>query len=103
VGLGYGAQLGAAVVTIVPTAATWVMLWLGVASGSFAVAVVTGVVFGAVRAAPVLATWQVTDVATLHQWHRRLAEWGRPADRFTRTTTWMCAAGVVALAVGAAR
>src|SRR5690348_16039756 len=40
VGLGYGAQLGAAVVTVVPTAATWLTLLIAVASGSTAVALV---------------------------------------------------------------
>jgi hypothetical protein len=78
-GAGFGLQLGAAVLTQVATAATWVMLLAAALSGSVAVGAVVGVVFGLVRAVPVLLTLRVRDAASLRRLHVRAAELERPA------------------------
>ena len=102
VGLGYGAQLGFAVVTVVPTAATWVMLLVAVAADSFRVAVTIGVVFGLSRAAPLLATRGINDAHALRGLHRRLHVLAVPVDRTATALTGGAVAAVVVLAVGGA-
>jgi hypothetical protein len=99
VGLGYGVQLGAAVFTVVPTAATWVMLVVAVASASPAVALCICLAFAVVRALPVLALRRVSTVESLRGVHHRLAALAAPVDRTTRTFTGVAVA-VMAVAGG---
>ena len=82
-GAGFGVQLGAAVLTQVATAAVWVMLLAAALTGSLLAGAVIGVVFGAVRSAPVLLTARVRTPAGLRALHARAAAWERPAHRLT--------------------
>ena len=71
-GVGYGAQLGAAFATIVPTAASYVMAVAAVLTGSWGAGATIGLVFGFVRALPLLLMAPVRSPAALRGVHRRL-------------------------------
>jgi len=71
-GAGYGLQLGAAVVTIVPSTATYVALLVAMMSGNVAAGAVIGATFGLVRALPVVLTARVRSPRSLRELHRRL-------------------------------
>ncbi len=71
-GFGYGFQLGAAVITIVPTWLIPAMLTAAVLSGSPATGLLIGAVFGLVRGAAVLAVAHVHHVDQLRAFHRSL-------------------------------
>ena len=77
-GAGYGLQLGAGVVTIVPSAVTYVALLAAVLTGSPVVGAVIGVVFGVVRALPVLVAGVLREGHQLQRLHRRLDAVRRP-------------------------
>lgn len=83
-GLGFGAQLGAAVTTIVTSSSTYVVLAAAALSGSAAAGALIGGTFGLVRAAPVLAAGHVRTPAALRDLFRRFTDWAPPADRATR-------------------
>ena len=99
VGLGFGTQLGAAVVTIVPSAATWVMVVIAVASGSPLTALAIGVTFGIVRAVPVLAMARVSTPQALRAVHARVAVLGGPVGVAAQAVTALAVLGVAMLAV----
>jgi len=82
-GVGFGAQLGVGVVTIVTTAAVYATLVLAMLSGSAMRGAVIGAVFGAVRALPVLALGRVEAPDQLRRAHRRMMQLARPAERAT--------------------
>ena len=100
-GAGFGLQLGAAVLTQVATAATWVMLLAAGLTGSLGAGALVGVVFGLVRALPVLLTSKVRDAASLRRLHQRAAALERPAASATVGTLGVAAAVVTGLAVQA--
>lgn len=75
IGAGFGFQLGLGVVTIVTTATVYVMLAAALLSGSAAVGLVLGVVFGLARALPLLAARRVTSSSRLREQHLRLSSW----------------------------
>jgi hypothetical protein len=64
-GLGFGFQLGLGVVTIVTTAAVYLVVVLCALSGSIVTGAAIGMTFGAVRAVPVLMTRGVREPAQL--------------------------------------
>ena len=97
-GAGFGLQLGAAVLTQVATAATWVMLLAAALTGSVAAGAGIGVVFGVVRALPIVLTRDVRDAASLRRLHQRTAAWERPASVTTVGTLGVAAAVVTGLA-----
>jgi MFS family permease len=93
-GFGFGAQLGAGVVTIVSTAAVYVTFaacWL---TGGALPGLAIGAAFGAARAATLFGARSVRDPASLQELGRRLVRWARPARRATLV-------GELALALGA--
>ncbi len=94
VGAGYGVQLGAAVVTIVPGLATWLALALAVATGSVPAGAAVGLTFGVARALPLLATAGVRDAAGLHALHHRLDRLHRPVRRATAVVEALTVAGL---------
>ncbi len=100
VGLGYGAQLGAAVVTIVPTAAVYLALALALLSASPVGGMAVGATFGLARALPVLAMRSVTTPARLARAHERLEAWAPLAARSTAGAQGLLAAAVLAWGVG---
>jgi hypothetical protein len=82
-GAGFGAQLGGAVFTRIPTATTH--LWLVAAAATFSpvLGALIGGTFGAVRAAPLLLTHALRDPARLQRFHARMEERSTAARRGT--------------------
>ena len=100
-GAGYGAQLGAAFATIVPTAATYVMVIAAVLTGDWRAGALVGGVFGLTRAVPLLLLARVRTPAALRAVHGRLEDAAPRVQRSTVTAQVVLAAvGVVALAAG---
>ncbi|MBS3939392.1 MAG: hypothetical protein KG028_00350 [Actinobacteria bacterium] len=96
-GAGFGFQLGGAVFTRIPTAATHLLLLFAVASASPVVGAATGTTFGLVRALPLLATARLHEPSRLQGYHRWLDARAHLAHRVTTATVGVAA---VALAVG---
>ncbi|MEY2455718.1 MAG: hypothetical protein QOK06_812 [Acidimicrobiaceae bacterium] len=82
-GSGFGVQLGMGVVTIVTTAAVYLMTGIAFLTGSAAAGASVGAMYGAVRGGTVLATSHVRDPETLRSFHRRLHESASLAARAT--------------------
>ena len=80
-GAGYGFQLGAGFATIVTSAATWVALATMILTGAWSGGLVLGVVFGTVRALPVLLTAPVRSPLALRNLHLRNQRWATTAGR----------------------
>jgi hypothetical protein len=99
-GVGFGAQLGVGIVTIVTTAAVYATWVLAVLSGSVVGGVLIGAVFGAVRALPVVALGRVGAPEQLRRTHRRMMQLAQPAERATVGVLILTAAlvGVAAVA-----
>jgi hypothetical protein len=74
-GAGFGAQLGAGVVTIVTTAAIYVMLVASALAASPALGALAVGAFGALRAAPLALAARVDTPARLVDLHARLRRW----------------------------
>ena len=79
-GVGFGAQLGAGLVTIVTSTSLYVALLLALLTGSVPGGAAVGLVFGLVRALPVLALGRVHTPAQLTSAARRTAAL-EPLDR----------------------
>jgi cytochrome c biogenesis protein CcdA len=71
-GLGFGAQLGFGVVTVVTSAATYVAFVLAVLTGSVAAGAAIGLTFGALRGLSLLLVKDVDSPSALRAFHRRL-------------------------------
>jgi len=99
-GVGFGAQLGVGVVTIVTTAAVYATWLLALLSGSPARGALIGGVFGVVRALPVVAIGRVTAPEELRRTHRTMMKLARPASQMTVGLLILTAAlvGVAAVA-----
>jgi hypothetical protein len=80
-GAGYGAQLGAGVVTIVPTAAVYVMLAAAVLSAEPASGALAVACFGAGRGLGLLVARRVRHPGALLALHRRLERGRAPVQR----------------------
>ena len=94
-GFGFGAQLGAGLVTIVTSPTVYLTVVLAVLTGSPGLGATVGLVFGLTRALPVLKARRVTTTQRLAESHRRLAS-REPAGRA------VAAAGLVLVAVSSA-
>ena len=94
-GVGFGAQLGAGLVTIVTSPTVHLALVLAALTGSPVGGAVVGTAFGLARALPVLAMRRVTTSQDLASWSRRLAAHEQPG----RT---LASAGLVAVAAAGA-
>jgi hypothetical protein len=93
-GIGYGAQLGLGVTTIVTASITWVAFACAAAAGSLVAGMLVGATFGAVRALTLLVTARVNDPSALRATLQRL-EHLRP--RVARVATALQVALAVAL------
>ncbi len=71
-GIGFGAQLGVGVVTIVTSAAIYAAAIAALLSGSLASGALIGATFGAVRATALLPARLAVDPPSLMSLHRRL-------------------------------
>ena len=86
-GLGYGAQLGVGVTTVVSSAATYLAMWAAFLSGSAARGALIMGVFGLVRGLTPLAAAGVHAPEQLLALHRWLARW--------RTTARLASTGLL--------
>jgi sulfite exporter TauE/SafE len=98
-GLGFGVQLGLGVVTIVTSSTVYATVVLAALSGSTPGGALLGLVFGGVRALPVLALRRVDDRTELHRVFARLERLRRPADVLARGALVGAALAVPALVV----
>jgi hypothetical protein len=80
-GLGFGAQLGFGLVTIVTSAATYVAFALAFLSGSVAGGALIGFTFGAVRGFSLLLAKDIQTPDALRVFHRRLDARARAGAR----------------------
>ena len=101
VGAGFGFQLGLGVATIVTASATWAALAAAAASQSVAGGAVVGLVFGGVRAVPVLLAGRISTPDAVRRLHLRVAALSRPADRVVRSFQAAVAALALLLALPA--
>jgi sulfite exporter TauE/SafE len=97
-GFGYGWQLGAAVVTIMPTWLIPATLAVAALSGSLWTGLVVGVSFGLVRGASVLSVARVNDIEQLRAFHRSLHRY-RSRVRFGALSVVTMAAAAAVLVV----
>ena len=95
VGAGFGFQLGMGVVTIVPASTTWAALAAALAMQSPVGGALVGLVFGTVRAVPLLLARRTSTPDAVGRLHLRLAALSGPADYVVRALQ----AGVAALAL----
>jgi hypothetical protein len=79
-GLGFGAQLGFGLVTIITSTTTYAAVTFAALSGEVGVGLVIGGVFGLVRALPSLFMAGVNDRQALHGVFSRIERWARPAQ-----------------------
>lgn len=98
-GIGFGAQLGLGLVTIITSSTTYAVLVLELLSGRWWAGALIGGTFGLVRALPLLLTATVRGPAQLHSLFRGVERWARPADALARVslavvTTTLVAAGL---------
>jgi hypothetical protein len=97
-GLGFGLQLGIGVATIVSTSAVYATLAAAAAAATPLGGAAIGAMFGALRAATLLAGRRVRTPAALHELGRRLERWREPARRAGLAAQALLAA--VALGIG---
>jgi hypothetical protein len=99
-GVGFGAQLGLGVVTIVTTAFTYVTFFAAVLSGSALAGLAIGGTYGAVRAATILGGSAVDSPERLLRMHELLHRWERPARRASVALQGTLAAVALVLTLG---
>ena len=97
-GVGFGAQLGFGLVTIITSSTTYAVALLALLAGSPATGLLIGGVFGLVRALPSVLMAGVRDRTGLHRIFSRVERWTRTADVIARVAL---AAGAVALGAAA--
>lgn len=102
-GGGFGVQLGAAVLTIVPTTTTYVALLAAALTASPAGGALVGASYGLGRAVPLLLTARVRTAAALGALQRRLQRTRRPAFRAVTTGHAAVAVTALVLALGPLR
>jgi hypothetical protein len=95
-GVGYGAQLGVGVVTIVTSTSLYVAMLLAVLTGSPAWGALVGLAFGLARALPVLGMRHVTTTAALTSAARRVEELAPAGRRWTAVTLTLVAVAATA-------
>jgi hypothetical protein len=95
-GLGFGAQLGVGVATVVTTSAVYLTLLGEALAPSVVAGAVIGAIFGGIRGASVLLAAHVDTPARLLDFHRRISTLERPAA----TATLAAQAILAAVAIG---
>jgi hypothetical protein len=99
-GVGFGAQLGFGLVTIVTSATTYAAVLLAMLTGHLGAGLAIGATFGVVRALPSLLMARVRDRQDLHAVFTRVERWAHPAAVVARVSLGLAAATVLAAAVG---
>lgn len=98
-GLGFGAQLGFGLVTIVTSTTTYAVVLLASLGGDLRTGLVLGGLFGLVRALPSLFMVGVTDRQALRRVFTRVETWAKPAEIAARVALTGAAVVVGAAAV----
>ena len=78
-GLGWGAQLGAGLLTIVSSAGTYLVVALAALLGSLPAGIALGATFGLTRGLTLLSARSLTSPMSLQSFHQRLQAHRRPA------------------------
>lgn len=78
-GVGFGAQLGFGLVTIITSTTTYAAVLLAALSGRLGAGLAIGATFGLVRALPSVLMAGVSDRDDLHRVFTRLERWANPA------------------------
>jgi hypothetical protein len=99
-GVGFGAQLGFGLVTIITSATTYAVVLLAAWSGHLGAGLALGGTFGLVRALPSLGLRRVTDRGALHRVFERVERWAKPVEIIARVALAAAATTLVATAVG---
>jgi hypothetical protein len=99
-GVGFGAQLGFGLVTIITSATTYAAVLLAAWSGHLGAGLAIGGAFGLARALPSLGLRRVTDRRALHRVFERVERWANPAEIVARVALAAAATTLVATAVG---
>jgi hypothetical protein len=97
-GVGFGAQLGFGLATIVSSAAVYVMIAAAIATRSLAAGMLIGGLFGALRGTSILLVRRVRNAPELRSLHRRLAANATTSERASVVAqAAMTLAGVLAI------
>jgi hypothetical protein len=99
-GFGFGVQLGAAVTTIVSSAAVYLMVVSAVLTRSLVAGASIGLVFGGVRGASILLARHVRTPDELRQFHRRLAANAASFERAGVVTQGLIGAAALVVMMG---
>ena len=99
-GLGFGAQLGFGLVTIITSATTYGVVLLAALSGHLGAGLAIGAVFGLVRALPSVLMGRVRDRAALHAVFTRVERGAKSARILARVALGGAAAALLVAAVG---
>src|SRR5687768_1578212 len=98
--VGFGAQLGFGLVTIITSATTYAVVLLAALGGDVGVGLVVGGTFGLVRALPSLLMRRVTDRDALHRVFQRVEHAAKPARIAARVALAGTAAALALAAAG---
>ena len=98
-GVGFGAQLGFGLVTIVTSTTTYAAVLLAALTGDLGAGLAIGATFGLVRALPSLLMARVVERADLHRVFIRVERWANPAGVLAKVA--LGGAAVILLAAGA--
>src|SRR6476661_1314024 len=99
-GLGFGAQLGFGLVTIINSATTYAVVLLAALTGHLGAGLAVGATFGVVRALPSLLMARVDDRDDLHRVFIRVEQWTNPAAVVAKVALGGAAAILLAAAIG---
>lgn len=99
-GIGFGAQLGFGLVTIITSATTYAVVLLAALTGNWGAALAIGAVFGVVRALPSVLMARVHSRHELHAVFGLVERWARPADMVARVSLGGAALALLAAAMG---
>jgi hypothetical protein len=97
-GVGFGAQLGFGLVTIITSTTTYAAALLAALSGHLGAGLAIGATFGLVRALPSLLMARVGGREELHRVFIRVERWAKPARVVAKVTLGGAAAIVLAAA-----
>src|SRR5689334_6084799 len=97
-GLGFGAQLGFGLVTIITSSTTYAAVLLAALTGHVGAGLAVGATFGVVRALPSLLMARVADRDDLHRVFLRVERWANPAAVMAKVALGGAAAIVLAVA-----
>jgi hypothetical protein len=99
-GVGFGAQLGFGLVTIITSATTYAAVLLAALTGHVGAGLAIGATFGVLRALPSLLMARVVDRDGLHRVFTRIERWADPAAVMAKVALGGAAAILLAAALG---